>query len=159
MLVNITSRVLTTFGTMSSPQPPQTEQLFLSYSRNDPDAATLLRHQLAQHGLDVFQDDKSIREGELWLERLAEAVKNCVSFVVLVGRDGVQSIVDECAEVGVGGCIVYASGYAETGKPERIAMHAALTATASRSATRIAWRTRPAGWPSMWCTATSLPTT
>ena len=90
MLVNITSRVPTTLGTMSSPQPHHTEQLFLSYSRNDPDAATLLRHQLVQHGLDVFQDDKSVREGELWLERLAEAVKNCVSFVVLVGRDGVQ---------------------------------------------------------------------
>ena len=90
MIINITSRVPTTLDIMSSPKPPQTEQLFLSYSRNDPDAATLLRHQLTQHGLYVFQDDKSIREGELWLERLSEAVKNCVSFVVLVGRDGVQ---------------------------------------------------------------------
>jgi hypothetical protein len=48
--------------------PPEPAQLFLSYSRNDPDAATLLRRQLAQRGLEVFKDDQSIREGDQWLE-------------------------------------------------------------------------------------------
>ena len=64
--------------------------VFLSYSRNDPEAAANLRLQLAKHGLSVFKDDKSIREGELWLNRLQDEVDACGAFVVLVGRDGVR---------------------------------------------------------------------
>ncbi len=45
--------------------------------------------QLERHGLSVFRDKESIREGELWLNRLQEAVDACASFIVLVGRDGV----------------------------------------------------------------------
>jgi hypothetical protein len=65
------------------------DQIFLSYSRNDLEAATKLRGQLEQHGLSVFKDDQSIREGDQWLIRLQEAVDGCTGFVVLVGRDGV----------------------------------------------------------------------
>jgi formylglycine-generating enzyme required for sulfatase activity len=49
-----------------------------------------LRLQLAKHGLSVFKDDESIREGELWLNRLQDEVGACSAFVVLVGRDGVR---------------------------------------------------------------------
>jgi TIR domain len=63
--------------------------VFLSYSRNDLDAAALLRAQLERAGLSVFKDNKSIREGDLWLDRLQQAVDGCEAFVVLVGRDGV----------------------------------------------------------------------
>jgi hypothetical protein len=66
------------------------EPIFLSYSRNDPEAAANLRTQFKKVGLSVFKDDKSIREGELWLTRHQEAVDGCGSFVVLVGRDGVS---------------------------------------------------------------------
>ena len=62
--------------------------VFLSYSRNDLDAATNLRGQLDRHGLAVFRDQESIREGDVWLSRLQEAVDACGSFIVLVGRDG-----------------------------------------------------------------------
>ena len=64
--------------------------VFLSYSHNDLEAATNLRGQLERRGLAVFRDQESIREGELWLNRLQEAVDACGSFVVLVGRDGVR---------------------------------------------------------------------
>ncbi len=64
--------------------------VFLSYSRNDPEAAANLRAQLERYGLSVFQDDESIRAGDLWLDRLQEAVDGCGAFVVLVGRDGVR---------------------------------------------------------------------
>ena len=69
-----------------------TEQfnVFLSYSHNDQDAATNLRAQLDRHGLSVFRDRESLHEGELWLNRLQDAVAACGSFVVLVGRDGVR---------------------------------------------------------------------
>lgn len=66
------------------------EPIFLSYSRNDLEAAATLRAQLEKGGLSVFKDDQSIREGELWLTRLQEAVDGCGGFVVLVGRDGVS---------------------------------------------------------------------
>ena len=64
--------------------------VFLSYSRNDQNAATLLRGQLERAGLSVFKDDKSIREGDQWLDCLQTAVDACGAFVVLVGRDGVR---------------------------------------------------------------------
>ena len=66
------------------------DTIFLSYSRNDLAAADTLRDQLEGHGLAVFKDDQSIREGELWLNRLQEAVDGCSGFVVLIGRDGVS---------------------------------------------------------------------
>ncbi len=64
--------------------------VFLSYSRNDREAAALLRAQLERAGLSVFKDDQSIREGDLWLDRLQQAVDGCGAFVVLVGKDGVR---------------------------------------------------------------------
>ncbi len=64
--------------------------VFLSHSRNDLEAAINLRGQLDRCGLSVFKDDDRIRAGELWLDRLQEAVDACGSFVVLVGRDGVR---------------------------------------------------------------------
>jgi formylglycine-generating enzyme required for sulfatase activity len=72
------------------PSTPQTESVFLSYSRNDQEAAVNLRGQLVQHGLSVFKDDDSIREGDLWLDRLQQAVNACGAFVVQIGRDGVE---------------------------------------------------------------------
>ncbi len=65
------------------------DPVFLSYSRNDRDVAVNLCGQLARHGLSVFRDDESIRAGDLWLNRLQDAVDACGSFIVLVGRDGV----------------------------------------------------------------------
>jgi hypothetical protein len=69
---------------------PDCYHVFLSYSRNDLEAAAQLRGQLDRYGLSVFKDDERIRCGELWLNRLQEAVDACGSFVVLVGRDGVR---------------------------------------------------------------------
>ena len=64
--------------------------VFLSYSHSDGEAAINLRGQLERHKLSVFRDEESIRAGELWLNRLQEAVGGCDAFVVLVGRDGVR---------------------------------------------------------------------
>ncbi|QHE85293.1 acetate--CoA ligase family protein [Hydrogenophaga sp. BPS33] len=63
-------------------------------------------------------------------------VPDCV--VIAAGRDAVEALVLECAEAGVGACIVYAAGYAETARPERIAMQARLGEIAARSGMRIA---------------------
>ncbi|MDO9437658.1 acetate--CoA ligase family protein [Hydrogenophaga sp.] len=63
-------------------------------------------------------------------------VPDCV--VIAAGRDAVEELVLECAEAGVGACIVYAAGYAETTLPERIAMQARLGEIAASSGMRIA---------------------
>jgi formylglycine-generating enzyme required for sulfatase activity len=65
-------------------------EVFLSYSRNDRNAAALLHTQLKGAGLSVFKDDKSIRWSDAWLDKLQDAVDGCGAFVVLVGRDGVR---------------------------------------------------------------------
>ncbi|AGA91583.1 hypothetical protein Thimo_2883 [Thioflavicoccus mobilis 8321] len=70
---------------MTEPSP-----VFLSYSRNDLQAAEHLHAQLEQSGVSVFKDDASIREGDQWLTRLQDAVVGCSGFVVLIGRDGVS---------------------------------------------------------------------
>jgi formylglycine-generating enzyme required for sulfatase activity len=64
--------------------------VFVSYSRNDLQEAANLRLQLTKHGLSVFKDNESLREGELWLDRLQDEVDACGAFVVLIGRDGVR---------------------------------------------------------------------
>jgi len=60
---------------------------------------------------------------------------DCVA--VAVPREAAEAVVSEAGEVGAGGVILYASGYAETGKPERIAEQARLTALAASHGLRI----------------------
>lgn len=73
--------------------------VFLSYSRNDKEAAALLRAQFVRQGLTVFKDDDAIRVGDRWIARLQRALAGCSAFVVLVGRDRVQRWVGAEVEV------------------------------------------------------------
>jgi len=68
------------------------------------------------------------------LAALPEA-PDCV--IIAVNREAVEPIVQECAQAGGGGAIVFASGYAETGKPERIAMQERLAEIARTTGLRI----------------------
>ncbi len=60
---------------------------------------------------------------------------DCV--VITVPRAGVEATVVECAERGVGGVVVFASGYAETCMPERIALQQRLVSIGRDSGLRI----------------------
>ena len=60
---------------------------------------------------------------------------DCV--VVCVPREGVEEVVLEAAKVRAGGVILFASGYAETGKPDRIAQQSTLSRIAADSGLRI----------------------
>ncbi|MGE0415904.1 MAG: acetate--CoA ligase family protein [Acetobacteraceae bacterium] len=57
--------------------------------------------------------------------------------VVTAAREAVEEIVLECVEAGVGGIIIFASGYAETGKEDRAAQQQRLAAIARESGVRI----------------------
>jgi formylglycine-generating enzyme required for sulfatase activity len=73
--------------------------IFLSYSRTEQAAADELHARLTNAGLAVFKDDINIRSGDRWLSVLEDALKQCGSFVVLLGSQGTQRWVG--AEVGV----------------------------------------------------------
>ena len=53
--------------------------------------------------------------------------------LIATPREAVEPIVHECVAAGVGGAIVFASGYAETGQPERVAEQVRLAAIARDS--------------------------
>jgi acetate---CoA ligase (ADP-forming) len=57
--------------------------------------------------------------------------------VVTAPREAVEDIVVECARAGIGGVVIFASGYSETGRDDRIAQQHRLTAIARESNMRI----------------------
>jgi acetyl-CoA synthetase len=61
------------------------------------------------------------------LAALPEA-PDCVA--IATAREGVEELLAECAAIGAGGAVVFASGYAETGMAERVAQQARLAALA-----------------------------
>ncbi len=77
----------------------QTEQIFLSYSRYDREAAIFIRSALEQAGFTVFQDENAIRIGDDWMQRLQNALQGCSAFIVLIGQDGVRRWVGKEVEV------------------------------------------------------------
>ena len=62
-------------------------------------------------------------------------VPDCV--VVATGREAVEPIVAECARRGVGAVVILAAGFAETGKPDRVALQARLAAMAAEADMRL----------------------
>jgi acyl-CoA synthetase (NDP forming) len=62
-------------------------------------------------------------------------VPDCV--VIALPREGVEAAVEDCAARGVGGVVIYASGYAETGLAERKAQQARLAAIAAAANMRV----------------------
>ncbi len=57
--------------------------------------------------------------------------------VLTVPRDSVEPLVEEAARLGIGAVVVYAAGFAETGRPEWIALQRRLTALAGEAGIRI----------------------
>ncbi|HEX4260529.1 MAG TPA: CoA-binding protein, partial [Acetobacteraceae bacterium] len=58
--------------------------------------------------------------------------------VIVVAREAVEEVLTQCADAGVRAAIVFASGYAETGKPGRAEDQARLAALARRRGLRLA---------------------
>lgn len=59
------------------------------------------------------------------------------SVLIASGRETVETFVAQCAEVGAGGVTIFASGYKETGKPEREELELRLGDIARRTGLRI----------------------
>jgi acyl-CoA synthetase (NDP forming) len=57
--------------------------------------------------------------------------------IIATPRERVEPLVEQCAAAGVGGCIIYASGYSETGREERVQQQLRLAEIARESGLRI----------------------
>jgi len=87
----------------------------------------------------LFQVNAKHRElaGQPCFPSLSELpqVPDCV--VIATGRDAVEPIVAECARLGVGGAIILAAGFAETGKPELAALQDRIVSIAREADMRL----------------------
>lgn len=57
---------------------------------------------------------------------LAEIPAKIDCVVLAIPMDAVEGVVEQCATLGIGGCVIYASGFAETGREDRIALQQRL---------------------------------
>ncbi|MGE0383372.1 MAG: CoA-binding protein [Gammaproteobacteria bacterium] len=67
--------------------------------------------------------------------RALPEVPDCV--VIALPRELAEPVIAECAEIGAGGALLYASGYAEVDDPERAAQQARLASIARGSGLRV----------------------
>ena len=80
-----------------------------------------------------YDDIKGVR----CYRSVAEVPEKLDCVVIAVPREGVEEAARECAAAGVNGVVIYASGYSESGLPERIAQQERLSAIARESGMRI----------------------
>ncbi|HUN51952.1 MAG TPA: acetate--CoA ligase family protein [Candidatus Sulfotelmatobacter sp.] len=94
-------------------------------------ARTLVNLKLCQ-GVQIYGVNP--RGGELHGVRcfptIAEVPGPVDCAIVATPREAVVALTEQCAKAGVGGCVVYASDFAETGIPERMQQQERLTAIA-----------------------------
>lgn len=66
---------------------PEEEVIFLSYAREDFDAAFRIAESLEAAGLNVWLDRSRIRHGEEWSEKIHQNILNCFLFFPIVSRN------------------------------------------------------------------------
>jgi len=64
------------------PDPPRA--VFLSYSRNDADAARRIAEALRAFGLIVWFDQNELRGGDAWDQKIRRQIKECALFVPII---------------------------------------------------------------------------
>lgn len=68
---------------------------------------------------------------------IAEIPERVDCAIIATPIDAVEALVEQCAAAGVGGCIIFASGFSETGLPERAAIQTRIGDIARGSRMRI----------------------
>lgn len=94
---------------------------------------------LADSGIEVWVVNPKRSDGgdARTVASVAQLPQGVDCAVIAVPRDAVQAVAQDCADHGIRGAIVYASGYAETGHAEHRQMQDQLAALAQRSGMRI----------------------
>src|SRR5271165_5280074 len=68
--------------------------VFLSHAGEDSAAALSLAQDLRKAGVDVWLDTEKLQPGDRWVEKLERALRESSTFLLYVGRSGVQRWVD-----------------------------------------------------------------
>ena len=63
---------------------PTTSAIFISYAREDTDAARRLADALRSSGLEVWFDQNELRGGDTWDQKIRRQIKECALFVPLI---------------------------------------------------------------------------
>jgi formylglycine-generating enzyme required for sulfatase activity len=66
-------------------------RIFISYSRNNVDAANAIAQLLAEHNVSVFVDYQEMLGVDHFPERLAREIRGCETLIVLVSADSMES--------------------------------------------------------------------
>jgi hypothetical protein len=61
--------------------------VFVSYAREDSDAARRIAEALRSHGPEVWFDQDELRGGEAWDQKLRRQIKECALFVPVVSAN------------------------------------------------------------------------
>lgn len=67
-----------------SPQAPELSTIFISYMREDADAARRLRDAIAALGGDVWLDDRRLRPGDAWEHEILSKIRRTIRLFVAV---------------------------------------------------------------------------
>jgi serine/threonine protein kinase len=66
--------------------------IFISYSRKDVDFVIRLSEDLALHGYKTWIDSSSIQVGEIWREKVVQAIEGCKFFLLILSPNSINSI-------------------------------------------------------------------
>ncbi len=69
---------------MSSPSPATPAAVFLSYAREDAEAARRIADALRAFGVEVWFDQHELRGGDQWDQKIRSQIKGCALFVPIV---------------------------------------------------------------------------
>ncbi|MDB6127690.1 MAG: invasion protein regulator, partial [Verrucomicrobia bacterium] len=64
--------------------PPSTTGVFLSYAREDSDAARRIADALRAFGIEVWFDQSELRGGDAWDAKIKRQIRECALFVPIV---------------------------------------------------------------------------
>ena len=117
---------------------PQTIAI-IGLSRNENSFGGRTRRNLAQCSSRLYGVNPSAAElhGVPCFPTIASIPERIDCAILAVPRESVEEVVEQCAAAGVGGCIIFASGYSETGLADRLAQQERLGAIAAASGMRI----------------------
>lgn len=99
------------------------ERIFISYSHQDEEFVLKLATDLENRGAEVWIDRGDIRAGAEWRQTIAEAVRNCQAFVLVISPDAAESeyVARELSMAEAAGKPIFPLIYRQTKLPDLMA--------------------------------------
>ena len=65
-------------------EPPPAGAIFISYAREDTDAARRVADALRAFGLEVWFDQNELRGGDAWDQKIRRQIRDCALFMPVI---------------------------------------------------------------------------